>query len=406
MHSLSGRGAQSSIGQNDRIWTPYFTKLFIMNAIANFGLFMMNTLLPRYAEQMGALPSTVGFVASAFAVTALLVRPVVGPATTSFRNDRLFAAANAVILLSFLCCAVADSVPLLVAGRLLQGMGMGFLPPVSMAMVSAALPPRRFASGISMFSLGQALSMAVGPSAGLMVVEHIGYGGLFAFGSVLVGVSVVMSFFLKSTEPARDARFRLSFDNFIAREVLVPTAVLLLLAGAQSCIQSFILIYGGLNGVEEIGLFFTAYALCLIVSRPVSGRMADRFGMDKVIIPGILLFALAFLLISLARSLPMFLLAGAVSAFGYGICQPLIQTLSMKMVSSDRRGVASNTNFIGVDIGFFTMPVIGGWIVDLMRGLGTGDVAAYAVMYAGMTVPIGLALLIFVASRMRMRGYF
>src|SRR5690606_35766123 len=128
--------------------------------IANFGLFMMNTLLPRYAEQMGALPSTVGFVASAFAVTALLVRPVVGPATTSFRNDRLFAAANAVILLSFLCCAVADSVPLLVAGRLLQGMGMGFLPPVSMAMVSAALPPRRFASGISMFSLGQALSMA------------------------------------------------------------------------------------------------------------------------------------------------------------------------------------------------------------------------------------------------------
>src|SRR5690606_27008738 len=113
-----------------------------------------------------------------------------------------------------------------------------------------------------------------------------------------------------------------------------------------------------------------------------------------------------FLLISLARSLPMFLLAGAVSAFGYGICQPLIQTLSMKMVSSDRRGVASNTNFIGVDIGFFTMPVIGGWIVDLMRGLGTGDVAAYAVMYAGMTVPIGLALLIFVASRMRMRGYF
>jgi len=390
----------------DKIWTPYFTRLFAMNAISNFGHFMMNTLIPRYAEQMGALPSTVGFVASAFAVTALLVRPVVGPATTSFRHNRLFAAANALILLSFLCYAIADSVPVLIAGRLLQGMGMGFLPPVSMAMVSEALPPRKFASGISMFSLGQALSMAVGPSAGLAVVEHFGYGGLFAFGSVLVGLSVIMAFTLKSKEPERTAGFHLSMDSIIAREVLVPTVILLFLSGAQSCIQSFILIYGGLNGVEEIGLFFTAYALCLLVSRPVSGRLADRYGMDKVIMPGIVLYALAFAVISASRTLPMFLLAGAIAAFGYGICQPLMQTLSMKMVPSDRRGVASNTNFIGVDIGFFTMPVIGGWVVDLMRRFGTGDVAAYAVMYAVMTVPIGAALLIFLASRKRMRGYF
>lgn len=401
----SERSRKTNQGVQDRIWNPLFTQLFVINVFSNFGHFMMTTLIPRYAEHMGAPPSTVGLVASAFAITALAVRPIVGPATTSFRNNRLFALANGIILLSFLCYGLAGNVTGLLIGRLLQGVGMGFLVPVSMAMVSNALPASKFASGIGIFSLGQALSMAVGPSAGLNIVERFGYGGVIVFGSILVGTAVVMSWLIKTNEPEPNGRFHLSLHNFIAREVMVPTVMMLFLSGAQSCIQAFILIYGGLNGVEQIGLFFTAYAVCLLISRPVSGRVADRYGMDKMIIPGILVYGLAFAVISMSRTLPMFLLAGAIAAFGYGICQPLIQTLCMKMVPAERRGVASNTNFIGVDIGFFFMPIIGGWIVRLAQGVVDSSVAAYAVMFQAMIIPVGLALVVFLANRKRLKGF-
>lgn len=194
-------------------------------------------------------------------------------------------------------------------------------------------------------------------------------------------------------------------DNFIAKEVMVPTVMMFFLSGAQSCIQAFILIYGGLNGVEQIGLFFTAYALCLLISRPISGRVADRYGMDKMIIPGIVVYALAFAVISASRTLPMFLLAGAISAFGYGICQPLIQTLCLKMVPSERRGVASNTNFIGVDIGFFLMPIIAGWIVKFAQDAIGNNVTAYAIMFQIMMFPIGVALVIFLLNRKKLREF-
>lgn len=167
------------------------------------------------------------------------------------------------------------------------------------------------------------------------------------------------------------------------------------LGGAYSCINSFVIIYGGICGVNQIGLFFTVYAVFVLFSRPFSGKIADKYGVDKVIIPGMLIFALSFFIISYARSLPMFLLAGAVSAFGYGICQPAIQTLCMTLVSKDRRGLAGNTNYIGVDIGYLTAPIIGGSLVTFMQKYGSTQVQGYAAMYRVMIIPVFIALVIF-----------
>lgn len=385
-----------------RIWTPFFIQIFTINALLNLGHFMMSTLLPQYAEQLGATPALVGTVSGAFAITALAVRPIVGPATSSFRNNRLFALAIGIILASFICYGMAENVTMLLVGRLLQGVGMGFLAPVSMAMVSQALPDSRLASGIGIFSLGQAMSTAIGPSVGLSLLRNYGFSGVFLFASLLVGCSFLLSLTIKSKQPEVKPKFRISLRDIFAMEVLVPTVMLFFLAGAQSCIQAFILIYGGVNGVEEIGLFFTSYALFLLVSRPVSGRVADKYGLDKVILPGILIFALSFVVLSYASTLPMYLLAGAISAFGFGICQPLIQALSLKLVPKERRGVASNTNYIGVDIGYLSMPIVAGMIVSFVQGDSATSAAGYEVMFRMMTIPIIVALLIFWFNRKTM----
>ena len=385
------------------IWTPLFIQLFTVNAILNFGHFMMSTLLPQYAEHLGASAASIGVVAGAFAITALAVRPIVGPSISYFRMDRLFAAAIGIILASFFCFGLADSVPMLLVGRLLQGIGMGFLVPVSMAMVSNTLPDHKLASGIGLFSLGQVMAMAIGPWAGLSLVQQFGYRGIFIVGSALVGLALVLSLRLKTKRPHKRARFTISLHNMIATEAILPAVMMFFLAGAQACIQAFILIYGGVNGVKDIGLFFTSYAVFVLISRPVCGRIADKYGMDKVLIPGILIFALSFVVISFSHTLPMFLAAGAISAFGYGICHPLIQTLCIQLVSKDRRGVASNTNYIGVDIGYLIMPTVAGFIVSIVQEQSGSSVIGYESMFRIMTIPIIVALVIFLIYRKRLK---
>ncbi|WP_020617773.1 MFS transporter [Paenibacillus daejeonensis] len=384
------------------IWTPAFVSIFMINIVLNMAQFMMNTLIPNYAEHLGATAVMVGMVSSMFAVTALGIRPVVGPATGFFRSNRLLAVAVGIICAAFLCYSIADSIQMIIAGRLLHGIGMGFLAPLSLALASDALPNDKIASGIGIFSLGQAVATAIGPSLGLELVYAFGYSFTFLVGAVMMVGVLIMALRLKSPAPDRSGGFKLTLHNFYAREVLVPAVMMFFLAGAYSCINSFILIYGKINGVQNIGLFFTAYAVCVLFSRPFSGKLADKYGLDKMLIPGMLFFALSFILISYARTLPMFLLAGAVSAFGYGICQPIIQTLCMKLVNKERRGVAGNTSYIGVDLGYLLMPTVAGAIVTYAHQESGSMISGYSVMFQVMTIPILVSLLIFLAKKRKL----
>lgn len=385
--------------EKQTIWNKAFLSIFVINFILNMGQFMMNTLIPKYAEHLGATATIVGIVSGMFAVTSLCTRPIVGPATSYFKKNRLLAVTTGIIILSFVFYGFASSIPMIIAGRLLHGMGMGFLAPVTLALASNALPESKMASGIGVFSLGQAISTAVGPTLGLKLVKMVGYRYAFFMAAALLGVAFILSLQMKTEEADRSAGFKISLNNMIDFDVIVPAIIMFFLGGTYSCINTFIVVYGSACGVEDIGLFFTAYAICLLFTRPISGRIADKYGIDKTVVPGIIIFAISFIIVSFSRTLPMFIIAGAVSAFGYGICQPSIQSLCMSLVPKERRGIAGNTNYMGVDTGYLLIPPLAGAIVTFIQQSGGSKLMGYTIMYRIMTVPILIALVIFLLKK-------
>jgi len=393
---------------SSRIWSRPFLAIFALNFVLNMAQFMTNALVPKLAESFGASATIVGLVTGLFAATSLTVRPFVGAATFRFANHVLLAITAAIILGAFVCYGLADSIEMIVAGRLLHGFGMGFLAPVTLALASDALPESRMASGIGIFSLGQAIAMACGPGVGLVLLGAIGYGPTFLIGAGAMGVVGILSLFLRSTHTPPPIRQRMGWSSFIAREAIAPAVVVFFLGGAYSVVNSFVILYGESVGVAEIGLFFTAYALALLVSRPLTGRIADRFGVTAVIVPGALIYGLAFVLLSMARSLPDFLIAATVSAFGYGICQPAVQALSLMAVDRPRRGIAGNTNYMGLDLSYLVMPAAAGAVVSFTQAHGATAPDAYSLMFQIMIIPVGIGLLIFLLfarpSRIRRGG--
>jgi Arabinose efflux permease len=385
------------------IWSESFINIFIVNIVMNTGLFMMNTLIPVYTDYLGASAAVVGAVSSMFALTALCIRPIAGPAMDYFRKNRLLTAAISFITVAFIFYECAGNYQTIMIARLIHGIGVGFTAPLGLALASNALPDKKMAYGIGVFSLGQAVSIAVGPAIGLKLKAVFGYHVTFFAGILLMAFCLVLSLRIHDDGyGSRAERFTFSLDKVIAPEVIIPAVIMFFLSGAYYCINTFMAIYGGLCGVENIGLFFTAYAVFLLASRPLCGKIADKYGLDKIIIPGLITFAAAFLLVSFSRSLPMFLISGAVSAFGYGICQPLIQTLCIQLVSRDRRGVAGNTNYLGVDCGTLIGPSLAGVIITHVYSSTQNKILGYVVMYRCMVIPILVGLLIFVINRKKL----
>jgi MFS family permease len=381
------------------IWTPRFSSLFAINFVITFAQFMTLVLVPKLAASLGASSLVVGLVAGVFAVTALAVRPAVGWATLVVRHNYLLAGTVALILVAFVLYAVSDSIPLLIGARLLHGAAMGFLAPVTLAMASDALPPSRMAEGVGTFSLGQAVSTAVGPSVGLWMETSFGYRTSFFVGAAIMAVAAILALRVRSPRAPGGPSTPWRFSSFLAREALVPAAIMFFLAGAFSSVNAFIVLYGEARGVDQIGLFFAAYAVFILLTRPFAGALGDARGLTVVIVPGMVLFAVSFIVIANVDTLLGFLIAGAVAALGYGICQPAVQTLALTSVPPHRRGLASNTSYIGVDLGYLIMPIIGGWIVSADMNAGASAEGAYSSMYLLSIVPIAIGLCLYLVSR-------
>ncbi len=144
---------------------------------------------------------------------------------------------------------------------------------------------------------------------------------------------------------------KFSIYSFLCKEVLIPCSILIFCTMIYTLVSAFIAVYAQERGVANIGVFFTVYALTLLFVRPAMGRIVDEKGAHHFVIPCCISLMISMGLIGLARSLPVFIAAALFLAFGYGLMQPLIQSLSMKLVPPEKRGIASNTVFACMDFG-------------------------------------------------------
>ncbi len=370
------------------IWNALFINVVIVNIAMNLGQFMMNTLISKFADHLGASSTVVGMVVSMFTITALLVKPVAGPAIDTYSKKKILCGAILTITVAFVIYGIAQNVTTIIIARLIHGCGMGFTASTCLALASDALPSDKLAQGIGYFSLGQAMVSAIGPSTGLWLAERVGYNNAFLLGAVLMGLSAILAATMKTRpQTGEKKKMVISLNNMFAKEAIIPATFLFFLAMAYGTISSFLVLYAqDERGVEEIGLFFTVNAICLLVTRPLIGKLADKFGIHKVLLPAFIMFALSLFMISFADSLTMFLITAVINACGYGAAQPTIQALCMKCVSPERRGVGGSTNYIGTDLGYLVGPTISGVLVTNF---------GYSGMYRIMIIPIVIACVIF-----------
>ena len=389
-----------------KVWNRGFILIFIANLFQHMGQQTITTLVPKYAAALGATSTIVGIVSGAFAISAIAIRPVASPAFDCFRKKNIYSIANIVLLLAYVLFYTAPNYNWLIAGRLLQGIGVGMSAPIALSIACDNLPEGGFAKGVSMFSLGQAFGQAIGPSIGLSLARTIGYKATFSICFVMVICSLISGRFVYSKDPAPDAKYRIRLNTIIAPEALPTALTMTFVVIPYATIGGFLAIYGDVLGIDNIGLYFTVYAIAILVLRFVTGGLADKFGYRKVLLPSLVCYAVTFVLFSVSRSLPGFIAAAVFAALGYGLILPNLQALCMSSVPAERRGVGSNTFFLGQDIGQFLGPYLAGVVADSLISKGTAagmaessaKASAYSTMYliviASLVVAAGMVVMI------------
>lgn len=155
--------------------------------------------------------------------------------------------------------------------------------------------------------------------------------------------------------------------RFVVADVLPISIVCGLLFFGYSSLLTFLTPYAtqaGLAGAASV--FFLVYAGAMFVTRPFTGRTFDRKGPHIVMIPAFLSFAAGMVLVALASSGWMLLVAAALLGFGVGTVQSCGLAMAVRVTSDARLSVANATFYMLLDLGCGVGPVLLGLLVPLI----------------------------------------
>jgi EmrB/QacA subfamily drug resistance transporter len=106
------------------------------------------------------------------------------------------------------------------------------------------------------------------------------------------------------------------------------------------------------------------YVLALGITTPVSGFLADRFGIKRIYLLGLGVFTVGSFLCGVAPSLGMLIAARALQGFGGGLAQPLGPAQLYRAFRPSEQGTALGLFGIALVVAPALGPILGGWLVD------------------------------------------
>ncbi|HET7451847.1 MAG TPA: MFS transporter, partial [Thermoanaerobaculia bacterium] len=140
---------------------------------------VVNVALPVVERKLHAPFGRVQWVIEAYLLFLSALILVGGALGDRFGRRRVFMAGTALFALASAGCGAAPSIGVLVAARAVQGIGAALLVPESLALITAAFPEESRGAAIGTWSGATALTTALGPLLGGVLVQHVSWRSVF-----------------------------------------------------------------------------------------------------------------------------------------------------------------------------------------------------------------------------------
>lgn len=364
------------------IWTRNFINISFVNLFIFFSFQMIFPVLPLYVKNMGASDSVIGLVMGIFTVSTLISRPITGLLLDTVDKKKVLVFGLCIFSSMVFMYGLAGSIASVIIIRLLHGAGWGLTGTSTATIASEIIPKSRFAEGMGYFSLANGVSMALAPAVGIFVGTSYGLKTVFFVAAALAFLSLIISLFLQCKHYTRPISPHLKKELY-EKKAVNPAVLMYFLSFSYGSVISFLPLYANMRGIRHIGMFFTLYALTILLTRPTVGKIIDRRGFNIVLVPGFICLLVGIVSLAYAREYVDFLMIAVIYGIGFGALQTSLQTMAVRDVPHPRMGAANATLFSGFDLGMGSGVMILGVIANTY---------GYSRMYLFTALPIILSI--------------
>ncbi|KEK23120.1 hypothetical protein BAGA_14035 [Bacillus gaemokensis] len=350
-----------------KLWTKSFIFLSLSNFFTFVSFYMLLPTLPVFLlEVLKGKEEQIGLIIGFFTSAQIFSRPLSGKWLDEFGRKKVFLIGRLLFFfLMFFYLKIMGFILFLLL-RFIHGFSFGVASTAAGTIIADIIPEERRAEGIGYYSGFTSLALVIGPSIGLLIMNNYDYNILFTSCFILAGISVLLGYLVDFKDPPKSNKTldnKTFVEKYIEPKAIPISIVSILLVAVYGGIVSFISLYAmELGVVSAAGYFFSVYSIALLISRPITGKISDRFGPNYVIYPGMIICIIGIILLSQAYSTISFLISALMIGIGLGSLQPTLNAMVIQSVSPERRGAATATYFMSVDIGIALGAFILGFI--------------------------------------------
>lgn len=346
--------------------------------------FQLLPVAPFHILALGGTASEAGLFLGFLTYASAVSAPITGAMGDRLGKRRILIVASLAITVFSLLYAVAPSYHIILGLVLVHGVFWSGLLSSSSAYVTDIVPKSRRAEGLGYAGFAGILAVAVAPWIGLWVFDR---GGWTLLCLEMAGLNLIMAFIAWRLPPdTRREMPPLSWKpaDLVEWRVIIGAFTLFLYSFSYGGITSFVAVYAEQVGVTPRALFFTAFSVAIIATRPFISRYADRIGHARVIVPCLGMMVVGIAVLVFASTRMTFVLSAVLFGVGFGSAYPVFVAHLMHHVPDHRRGATFGALIGAFDTGIGTGSISIGW---LSEHYGFGRAFAVAGALALLAIP-------------------
>ncbi|MGM9488300.1 MFS transporter [Ideonella sp. YS5] len=348
--------------------------------------FVVAGVLGQVASSLGVSVALAGQMVTVYALGYALLSPVIAAAAAHWPRKRLLLAGLVIFVIGNVITAVAPSIGLVLASRLLAALGAAMFSPTATAAGASLVPPEQRGRALAIVVAGLSSATALGAPLGTFIGGWLDWRATMWFVSAigaLAAVGVAWRLPLIPTPPAVSLAKRLA-PLTDARVLLTLATTWLVYAGLFTVYtyigSSFDRATGG-DGRVLAGLLLL-WGAAATVGNLAAGKLTDRFGSRFIINASIAVAALDFALLpwssaSLITAVPALIVWGLC---GWGLVVP--QQHRLISIAPSAAPLLLGLNSAALYVGVSMSGVIGGAAIALVDRHSLGLIGAIFIVVA------------------------
>jgi DHA1 family tetracycline resistance protein-like MFS transporter len=369
--------------------------IFITVFIDLLGFGIIIPLLPFYAESFGASAFTVGLLSTVFSLMQFLVAPFCGRWSDRIGRRPIILGGLFVSAVAYVALALADSLALIFAARIIGGIAGGNIP-TAQAYIADITTHENRAKGMGLVGAAFGLGFIIGPALGGILTRFGQATPMWCAAALCFGNFAAAYFLLPESRHGDRDRVSLGRLDLLQRArhhggLLPLLLVFFLVSTAFSGFEATFALFTERRfdfNAERIGYVFAFIGVVLaVVNGVLVGRVVPLVGERRLVPLAIALIALSLLMLPAAHSLPVLFAVCGAMAVGMGFNNPsltsAISRLSDPTEQGGMLGLAQSLAALGRIVG----PAWGGYLFDRI-GITTPYFSAAAVMSLALLLAI------------------